>query len=281
MPGTLVLCSTPIGNLGDVSHRLVETLSAADVIYAEDTRRTNTLLARIGVDTPARSYFVGNERARSVELAHRLGRGETVAFVTDAGTPAVSDPGVSAIRAAVEVGAEITVVPGPSAVTAALAVSGFDADRFVFEGFLPRRGRRRRERLERIAEETRTVVLFAAPHRIAADLADLADLAGERELVVARELTKRHEEVWRGTVAEAARHWGAEVEPRGEFTLVLAGAERRRGDLGVALDLVFDEIAEGARLSDAVRDVAEEVGVSRRLLYEAALERRSAERGGT
>ncbi len=277
MAGTLVICGTPIGNMKDVSPRLVETLASVDLIYAEDTRRTNTFLHRLGVDTPVRSYFVGNEARKSVELAHRLERGETVAFVTDAGMPGVSDPGVSAVRAAVAAGATVTVVPGPSAVTAALAVSGFNADRFVFEGFLPRSGGERVARLDGIAGEERTVVLFAAPSRLVADLDELAVRTPDRAIVVTRELTKRYEEVWRGTVQEAARHWRQEAEARGEFTLVMAGVRNAGVTLEEALAAVGAETDAGARLSDAVRTVADATGVSRRELYQAALRRRRVE----
>jgi len=274
MAGRLIVCGTPIGNLEDVTPRLVAALREADVVYAEDTRRTGTFLRRLDVTVPLRSFFVGNEERRAVELAARLREGETVAFVTDAGMPGISDPGVAAVRAAIEAGADVTVIPGPSAVTAALAVSGFNADRFVFEGFLPRSGEERRRRLEAIARESRTVVLFAAPGRVAGDLADLAAADPERGVVVARELTKLHEEIWRGSVEEAAARWGDEVAPRGEFTIVLAGAAPREMSLMEALDLVADTMEGGARLSDAVRQVAEATGVSRRLLYEAALQRR-------
>ncbi len=279
MAGTLVICGTPIGNMKDVSPRLVETLRSVDLIYAEDTRRTNTFLHRLDIDTPVRSYFVGNEARKSVELAHRLERGETVAFVTDAGMPGVSDPGVSAVRAAVAAGATVTVVPGPSAVTAALAVSGFNADRFVFEGFLPRSGGERAARLDGIAAEERTVVLFAAPSRLVADLDELATRTPDRAIVVTRELTKRYEEVWRGTVQEAARHWRQDVEARGEFTLVLSGVRNVGVTLEEALVAVGAETDAGARLSDAVRTVAEATGVSRRELYQAALRRRRDDEG--
>lgn len=174
MPGTLILCATPIGNLGDAPPRLGEALTSASVVYAEDTRRSRVLLRHLGVDRPLRSFFVGNEATRSEELAGRLQRGETVALVTDAGTPAVADPGFTAVRAAIEVGAEVTVVPGPSAVTAALAVSGLPTDRFVFEGFLPRSGKERRSRLESLAVESRTTILFAAAGRLVDDHAILA-----------------------------------------------------------------------------------------------------------
>ena len=271
MPGRLVLCASPIGNLGDAPPRLRNELASADLVYAEDTRRSAKLLAALEVQTPLRSYFAGNEPKRAGELEKRLAGGQRIALLTDAGTPGVADPGVSAVRAAVKAGAEVTIVPGPSAVTAALAVSGFGADRFVFEGFLPRRGKQRQERLAAIAVEERTVVVFSAPHGAAEDLRDLAEVAGERAMVVARELTKAHEEVWRGSAREAADRWDGDVQPVGEFTIVVAGGSSASVDLEGALGEVRREMSRGASLSAAVRGVAEAAGVPRRQLYEAAL----------
>jgi 16S rRNA (cytidine1402-2'-O)-methyltransferase len=279
MPGTLILCGTPIGNLDDVTARLIDTLRRVDLVLAEDTRRTGRLLVRFGIDAPLRSYFVGNESRRTAELTRRLAAGESVALVTDAGMPAVSDPGVAAVEAAVAAGATITVVPGPSAVTAAIAVAGLGGDRFVFEGFLPRSGAERRRRIEAIAAETRPVVLFAATSRVDRDLAALGEsLAGDRAVVVARELTKLHEEVWRGSLDEAIQRWGADVQAKGEFTIVIAPASHAAAvSLADALVLVDVGIAAGSRLSEAVRIVAADTGVSRRDLYEAALRRRGDE----
>jgi 16S rRNA (cytidine1402-2'-O)-methyltransferase len=275
--GTLVVCATPIGNLEDVSPRLRATLEAADVVFAEDTRRTGRLLERLGVASELRSFFVGNEQQRLGELRERLRRGETVALVSDAGMPVVSDPGYAAVRMAVDLGARVTVVPGPSAVTAALAVSGFGGDRFVFEGFLPRHAGERQRRMAAIAVDDRPTVVFSPPARIAADLADLADhLGDERAVVVGRELTKLHEEVWRGTLRDAAARWAETVQPRGEFTLVVAPGAPPPPDLAAALAAVDERLEAGERLSTAARQVAEETGISRRVLYEAALEGRSA-----
>jgi 16S rRNA (cytidine1402-2'-O)-methyltransferase len=199
-------------------------LAEADVLFAEDTRRAATLLRSLGIKRPSRSYFAGNEAERVDELRAHLRAGRKVALITDAGTPAVADPGVSAVRAAREEGALVTVVPGPSAVTASLAVSGFGADRFVFEGFLPRKPGERRRRLTEIAGEERSVVLFASPHRLAADLTDLAEACGpERQVAVCRELTKAFEEVWWGSLSDAVVSWGSR-RARGEFTLVLEGS---------------------------------------------------------
>ncbi len=273
MPGTLILCGTPIGNLDDVTTRLLDTLRSADVVFAEDTRRTSRLFARFGIETPLRSYFVGNEARRATELNRRLTAGETIALVTDAGMPAVSDPGVSAVEAAVAAGAIITVVPGPSAVTTAVAVAGMGGDRFVFEGFLPRSGAERQRRIAAIAIETRPVVLFAATSRVGRDLAALSDsIAGDRPVVVARELTKLHEEVWRGRLSEAVDNWSSDGAAKGEFTIVIGpGSGGRRVDMADGLTRVDAEIAAGSKLSEAVRVVAAEVGLSRRDLYDAAL----------
>jgi len=274
VPGTLILCASPIGNLADAPPRLAEALASADLVYAEDTRRARILLGHLGVSRRVRSYFVGNEAERSAELAGRLAGGETVVLLTDAGVPTISDPGLSAVRAAVEAGAVVTGVPGPSAVTMAVAVSGFPADRFAFEGFLPRRGERRAERLATLAGEPRTVVLFCSPGRLGADLADLAAALGaDRPCVVCREMTKLHEEIWRGTLAEAGRHWG-ESPARGEVTLVVEGAPETKADLAAALAQVEELVAGGSALSTACRVVAGERGIRRRALYEAAMARR-------
>jgi 16S rRNA (cytidine1402-2'-O)-methyltransferase len=269
--GKLILCATPIGNLGDTSARLQEALAAADLVYAEDTRRAAKLLRALDVRTPVRSYFVGNEQDRARELGGRLSEGQTVALVTDAGMPSIADPGLSAVRAAIGAGAEVTVVPGPSAVTAALAVSGLPAERFVFEGFLPRKGRERRNRLEAIASEMRTTVLFGAKSRLVRDLTDLRDYLGpDRETVVTRELTKAFEEVWRGSLGEAVDAWSGEA-PRGEFTIVIAGATRETPDFEHAVSEVGAAISAGDSMTDAVRRVSAQLGLSRRELYEAVL----------
>ncbi|MCZ6460774.1 MAG: 16S rRNA (cytidine(1402)-2'-O)-methyltransferase [Actinobacteria bacterium] len=280
MKGTLILCATPIGNLEDVSARLRSTLEEADVVFAEDTRRTGKLMERLGIRAELRSFFVGNEQQRLGELRERLRRGETVALVSDAGMPAVSDPGVGAVRLANEVGATVSVVPGPSAVTSALAVAGLGGDRFVFEGFLPRGAGERVRRMEAIAADDRPTVLFSPPTRVAQDLAELADRVGAgRPVVIARELTKLHEEVWRGTLGDAASHWTTDVQPRGEFTLVIAPAVHTAPDMAGALASVDERVAAGVRLSEAVREVAETTSVSRRILYEAALEAQGVREG--
>ena len=268
MSGTLILCATPIGNLGDLSERAADALMHADIIFAEDTRRTSKLLRHVGSSVPMKSFFAHNERLRLVELVAHLEAGDTVVVVSDAGMPVISDPGMTAVDAAVDAGAAVTTIPGPSAVVAAIAVSGFDGDRFVFEGFLPRKGRQRREALESIGREERTVVLFAAPRRVAKDLAQIAEFTDDdRRIVVARELTKLHEEIWRGTMAQAVAHWASVEVVRGEFTVVIEGASEDAPDMDAAADAAKLLIDQGSTTSDAVRQAATSSGVSRRELY--------------
>lgn len=266
--GRLYVCATPIGNLSDVSPRLADTLREVDVVYAEDTRRTATLLRHLGVEARTRSLFAGNEKARTEEMLAELASGRQVALVSDAGTPAVSDPGADAVRRTLEAGIEVRVIPGPSAVTSAVAVSGLGGDRFVFEGFLPRKGRERSRRLEAIAAEERPVVLFIAPHRMTADIEDLRRAAGdERTVVIARELTKLHEEVWTGSLAQAMDRWGEGV--KGEITLVLAPATRRTPTLDEAVARARALVGEGLSPSAAARQASAELGVSRREVYQS------------
>jgi 16S rRNA (cytidine1402-2'-O)-methyltransferase len=251
---------------------LIEALTSADLILAEDTRRSSTLLRALDVKKPMRSYFAGNENRRAVELVDLLREGKTIALVTDAGTPAISDPGVSAVAAAREAGALITAIPGPSAVTTALSVSGFPSERFAFEGFLPKRGGERDRRLTALATESRTTVLFVSPHQLLDDLQSLASVASDRPLCITRELTKMFEEIQWTTPAEAAELW-ATREIQGEFTLVLAGAEPVESDFEETVEAVMTEIANGIQMSEAVRSVANRSGVPRRTLYEEVLAR--------
>lgn len=275
MAGTLVVCATPIGNLRDLSERAIDALSRADVIFAEDTRRTGKLLRHIGVSVPMKSFFAHNEKSRLKELKEHLEQGHTVVLVSDAGTPVVSDPGMSAVDAAIGVGAVVTAIPGPSAVVTALAVSGFDGDRFVFEGFLPRRGKARTTAVEGIGTEQRTVVLFASPGRVVKDLEDLSDhMDPDRMVVLARELTKLHEEVWRGSVTKAISDWRDRDGIRGEITVVIEGAMRTEPDMQDALEGAKRLIVQGVTMSDAVRQVADDTGVSRRELYDLVVKKR-------
>jgi 16S rRNA (cytidine1402-2'-O)-methyltransferase len=269
----LVLVGTPIGNLGDLSPRAIEVLAAADLVVCEDTRRTGRLLQAAGVR--ARQLLAAhdhNEVARIGGVLERLGRGETVAVVTDAGMPGISDPGERLVRAAADAGFDVVVVPGPSASVAALVASGLPAGRFAFEGFLPRAGSGRSGRLAALAGEQRTIVLYEAPHRLARTLADLvASLGGQRRVALCRELTKLHEEVWRGTLAEAAARAG-DVVPRGEHVLVVEGAPppppADDGDLREALDRL---LAAGRSRRDAVAEVAAAYDVPKRRVYDLAV----------
>lgn len=265
--GSLVVCATPIGNLEDVSDRLRTALTACDVVYAEDTRRTGKLLRHIGATTEVRSLFTGNEARKTGELIEEVRSGKTVALVSDAGMPSVSDPGARAVARAHAEGLRVTVVPGPSAVTAAVALSGFGADRFAFEGFLPRKGSERAARIASVAAEARPVVLFASPNRLAEDLKDIAgEIDSSRRIAVLRELTKIHEEAWVGTIAEAMERWGEEV--KGEVTLVLDGAPLEEVSLEDAVTDAKERIEGGSSLSDAARQAAELSGVSRREIYQ-------------
>jgi 16S rRNA (cytidine1402-2'-O)-methyltransferase len=265
------VCGTPIGNLGDVTDRLREALATVEVIYAEDTRRVAKLLRYLGLTVEARSLFTGNEKARTEEALARLAAGADVALVSDAGMPAVSDPGAWLVSEAHRLGIPVTVIPGPSSVITALALSGFPADRFVFEGFLPRRGKERKARVERIATDDRTTVVFASPKRLAEDLAEMRDALGEDRMVaVTRELTKLHEEVWVGRLADAVERWAGEV--KGEVTIVVApGTTGPMDGLAEAVAAARALIDGGETISGAARRVADETGVSRREVYQALI----------
>ena len=270
--GALVLVGTPIGNLGDLSPRAAEALGAADAVCCEDTRRTGKLLSLAGIER--HPFVVVNEHTEEREIPRvlaRLERGQRVVLVSDAGMPGVSDPGERLVAAAIAAGHPVEVVPGPSASLAALVISGLPAGRFVFEGFLPRKGSGRTERLAAVAHEPRTVVLYEAPHRLARTLADLVAACGEdRRVAVAREITKLHEQVWRGTLAEAVV-WVAEREPPGEIVVVLDGAPAAApADDDAILAAVRDELAAGASVRDAARSVATRLAVPRRRAYEIA-----------
>jgi 16S rRNA (cytidine1402-2'-O)-methyltransferase len=277
-PAALVLVATPIGNLRDLSPRAVETLQQATLIAAEDTRRTRALLSASGIAAGGRLIAVHahNERDAAGRIVACIEAGGSVAYVSDAGTPGVSDPGTALVQACHDAGLAVSTVPGPSALLAALAVSGFPADRFVFEGFLPRKGRARAERLRAIADEERTVVCFEAPARVAATLADLAGACGDdRQVAVTRELTKLHEEILRATLGDAARR-AKEVEARGEYVLVVgpAPAARAQVDDGTVDDAVRAALERGLSVRDAAATVAADLGVAKRRAYDAAVARR-------
>jgi 16S rRNA (cytidine1402-2'-O)-methyltransferase len=270
--GALVLVATPIGNLGDLSTRAVEELARADAVACEDTRRTGRLLAHAGIAAPKLLVVNDQTEAKAArDVLARLDRGERVAVVTDAGTPGVSDPGERLVRLAAAAGHRVEVVPGPSAAIAALVISGLPTGRWVFEGFLPRRGSARTERLAELAGERRTIVLYEAPHRLARTLADLAEVLGEtRQVVVARELTKLHEEIWRGTLGAAAAR-STEAAPRGEHVLVVAGAPAPPEATDDELVAALADALDGDRSTrDAVALVAARFGVSRRRVYDLA-----------
>jgi 16S rRNA (cytidine1402-2'-O)-methyltransferase len=276
--GVLVLCAAPIGNVGDASPRLADALATADIVAAEDTRRLVRLARHLDI-RPARivSFFEGNEGARSAELLALLQAGQRVALVTDAGMPSVSDPGFRLVAAAVDAGVRVTVIPGPSAVTAAVAVSGLPVDRWCMEGFLPRRAGERRARLAELVAERRTMVFFEAPHRLAASLSDLAAAFGpERPAAVCRELTKTYEEVRRGGLAELA-DW-ASSGVRGEITLVVAGAPAgaaasasSAADLATLAALVAVREAAGQPRKEAIADVAAASRVPKRRVFDAVV----------
>jgi 16S rRNA (cytidine1402-2'-O)-methyltransferase len=269
--GRLVVVGTPIGNLGDLSPRAVDALRSADIVACEDTRRTGRLLAAAGIDR--RELVVANDHteARAARaLVERARAGAVVALVTDAGMPGVSDPGDDVVSAFVAAGLDVEVVPGPTAATTALAGSGLPTGRFVFEGFLPRKGSGRSERLSAVAAEQRAVVLYEAPHRAERTIAELAEACGpDRAVAIGRELTKLHEEWYRGDLAGAAE-WLA-AEPKGEFVIVLGGAEPPAevtdDELRAALDA---ERAAGASTRDAVAAVVERYGAAKRRVYDLA-----------
>jgi 16S rRNA (cytidine1402-2'-O)-methyltransferase len=270
----IILAGTPIGNLGDASRRLIDVLGSATVVAAEDTRVAQRLLAGLGVENRPRLIALHdhNERERAGELVE-LARDADVVVLSDAGMPTVSDPGFHLVEAAAAAGVGVTVLPGPSAVVTALAVSGLPTDRFTFEGFLPRKPGERSSALRALAAEPRTMVFFESPNRLADSLSVMADVLGaDRRVVVCRELTKMFEEVRRGTAAELA-DWAA-AGVRGEIAVVVAGAPPREADPETALEQVLALVASGARLKDAAAEVGEATGLGKRDLYQAALERR-------
>lgn len=274
----ITLAGTPLGNADDASARLGSLLATADVIAAEDTRRVRRLAKDLGIGLRAEliSYFDANERVRATELVERAKSGEHIVVLTDAGMPTVSDPGYRIVREAIDSGIPVSCAPGPSAVTTALALSGLPCDRFCFEGFLPRKAGERLTYLQSLRGESRTMVFFEAPHRIAATLSAMRDVFGaDRQVALCRELTKTYEEVIRGSIAEV---WAAvDQGVRGEITLVVAGQARGDGVLGLEtpadwVERVAEYVESGMDRRDAIADVAKEAGVSRRLVYAAVIE---------
>ena len=273
MTGRLVLVSTPIGNLGDLSPRAVEALKACALICCEDTRHSGKLLSHAGI-SGIRLAVADEHRelARLDDVLGLLSSGLDVAVITDAGTPGISDPGMRLVAAVVEAGHQVTAVPGPAALVMALVLSGFDTTRFVFEGFIPRSGRERTDRLTEIAAERRTVVLYEAPHRMERTIADLAAACGgERHIAMARELTKLHEEVWRGSLRGAGQRL-AEVPPRGEYVLVLQGAPAGEAATDEQIMTALRTALEsGADRRSAIATVMAATGAAKRRVYDLAL----------
>lgn len=258
--GTLYVCSTPIGNLEDASYRLVRILSEADLIACEDTRHTQKLLNHFGIKKKMVSYHEHNRVGRGAQLLQALEEGKNIALVSDAGTPGISDPGFDLVQEARSQGIKVEAVPGPSAVVTALSVAGLDTERFVFEGFLPSKREARRQRLNGLKQEERTIALYEAPHRLLALLTDIEEVMGaDRQLAVARELTKIHEEVLRGTAAELRGHF-ADIQPRGEITVLIAGL------------IAVPAVKEPAEIAEEVRELIEAGMQKKEALKKKALE---------
>lgn len=272
--GMFTLVATPIGNLADITARAVDAINACSVVCCEDTRRSGLLLQHLGIS--GKKYFVVNEHTEHdacEEIVTMLHSGANIVLITDAGTPGISDPGERVVRAVIEAGLKVTCAPGPAALVMALVMSGLPTARFVFEGFIPRSGVERSQRLDEIANEPRTVVLYEAPHRVAKTLADLEVVCGPlRKVVIARELTKMHEEMWRGTLHEASAIAQA-AEPRGEYVVMLAGALPPAPPTDEELaEAVREQIKSGNSKKDAASRVATKYGVAKRRVYEIALQ---------
>jgi len=272
MSGTLWIVGTPIGNRRDLGPRAAEVMGAVDVVAAEDTRRTGRLLHGIGLKRPMVSLFEGNERERTEELLARLRQGDDIAVVTDGGMPSVSDPGFRIVRACADEGIDVRVVPGPSAAIAALVISGLPTDRFAFEGFLPRKSGDRNTRLAELRGDPRTLVVFESPLRVKTLLRDVLVSFGDRQVAVARELTKLHEEVRRGRVSEVLAELG-DADLKGEVVVVIAGAPGAEAiDIDACVAEARELIAGGMRKRDAARAIAERHRVSANEVYRALLE---------
>lgn len=268
--GTLYVVATPIGNLEDISLRAVRVLKEVDVIACEDTRHTRVLLNRHGIDAPLVSYHEHNEATRATELLRALQLGQSVALVSDAGTPVLSDPGFTLVRRAIAAEIPVIAIPGPSAITAALSVAGLPTDRFVFVGFLPRKTAERRRALLELAPLPWTLVMFEAPHRIAAALRDLHAVLGDRPVVLARELTKKFEEVIRGTASDVLARI-QQTPPRGELTLVVEGTRTVTPPAGEPAAQLRALMSSGVPSKDAVREVARAHRLPRRTVYQMAV----------
>ena len=278
MPGTLYLVATPIGNLADITHRALQVLRDVELIACEDTRHTHKLLQHYGIATKTISYHEHNEQQRAAELIELLKQGGDVAIVSDAGTPAISDPGFRLVRAAVENEVTIVPLPGPSALISALVAAGLPTDQFFFGGFLPARSSARRARLDELRSVPGTLIFYEAPHRLAASLRDAQEILGEREAVVARELTKLHEEIRRGRLSELAGHYSTVEQPRGEIVLlidrtVLDDAAPARETSIATLVKQFE--TDGLDHRAALKKAARELGLSRAEAYRRLVAERS------
>ena len=273
-PGKLYVVATPIGNLGDFSPRAIETLEAVDFIAAEDTRVGAKLLNKFEIKKPQVSYFEHNRRTKGDYILSRLLEGESCAIITDAGTPAISDPGVDLVDLCAQNGVEVVAVPGCSAVVAALSISGMACGRFTFEGFLPVPKKERRAHLEEVKTEKRTMVFYEAPHKLQRTLADMLECWGDRKIALCREITKLHEECFRTTLSEAIAHY-EEHPPRGEFVLVIEGCTAVEAPVEEAdlLAQVQALVEGGMPLMGAVKQVAKANGASKNKLYQEALDK--------
>lgn len=269
---SLILVATPIGNLGDLAPRAIQGLRSAGLVCCEDTRRSGMLLHNLGIDAKLLRVDEHTEVQSIKRVLDVLMNGQDVCLVTDAGSPGISDPGSRLVAAVIDAGYDVSAVPGPTALVMALTISGLSTDRFVFDGFLPRRGGDRTARLEEVARQTRTTVLYEAPHRLLRTLEDLTiHCGGDRRIAVARELTKLHEETWRGTLAEANIHFTAH-EPQGEFVIVIAGAPAALPATEVDVDrALVNRLADGCSTRDAATQVADLLGISKKVAYERAL----------
>ena len=276
--GTLYLVATPIGNMADISPRAVKVLSEVDFVAAEDTRNSGLLLSRLGISKPMISYFEHNKAQRGEAIVKRLKAGECCALVTDAGTPAISDPGEDIVRLCAEQNITVTSIPGPAACITALTLSALSARRFSFEGFLPSDKKERRERLDEIAADRRTLIIYEAPHRLKATLTELSEALGDRKISVCRELTKLNEEVVRTTLSGAVEYFEAN-DPRGEYVLVIEGGSASREEYpGDILDHMRMYTSLGERKMDAIKRVARDRGISKSEAYDEVLKAEENER---
>ena len=272
-PGTLYLVATPIGNLSDISSRAIQTLTSVDFIAAEDTRVTRKLLEHLSIKKPTVSYYRHNSRKSGDKIVLRIQSGESCALVTDAGTPGISDPGEDLVRLCADVDVPMIVIPGPCAAVSALSLSGLDAGRFTFEGFLSATGKSRLEHLNELLTERRTMVFYEAPHKLIRTLTDMLEVFGDRRISISRELTKIYEETLRFTIAEALTHFSKE-QPRGEFVLIVEGDKSILDPSVCVDDAVVAAVAYingGLSVKDAVKQASNETGVPKNILYNSVI----------